>query len=60
MLSLFPYSIYQSKSMFLPPLRHAKNKGPTIENGIQSLKLDLFVYALLFQMKYVPIFILQK
>ena len=52
--------MYQSLSMHLPLWRHAKYKGQTNEYGIESLKLDFYVYALLFQMKYVPIFIVQK
>ena len=46
MLSSFPYSIYQSRSMFLPPWQHAKYKGQTNKYGIQSLKLDFYVYKL--------------
>ena len=42
--------------MFLTPSQHAKYKGQTNEYGIQSLELDFCVYALLFQIKYVPIF----
>ena len=36
-LSLFPYSIFQSKSMFLPSWQHAKYKDQTNEYGISSL-----------------------
>ena len=43
MLSLLPYSTYQSKRIFLPPWRHAKYKGQTNEYGMQSLKLDFYV-----------------
>ena len=46
--------------MLLPPWQHAKYEGQTNEYDIQSLKFDFYVYALLFQMKYVPIFIVRK
>ena len=42
--------MYQSSSMFLPPWRHATYKGQTNEYGIQ-----VYVYALLHLIKYVPI-----
>ena len=46
--------------MFLSPWRHARYKGQTNKYGIQMLELDFYLYALLFQIKYVPIFIVQK
>ena len=46
--------------MLLPPWQHAKYGGQTNEYDIQSLKFDFYVYALLFQMKYIPIFIVRK
>ena len=46
--------------MFLSPWQHAKYKGQKKEYGIQSLKLDVYVYALMYQIKYAPIFIVQK
>ena len=60
MLSLFSYYENQSRSSFLPPWRHAKYKGQTDEYGTQSLRSDFYVYALLYQIKYIPIFIVQK
>ena len=54
MMTLFPYLVYQSQNTFLAPWQYAN------KYSIQIWKLDFYVYALLFLMKYLSIFIERK